>query len=241
MKNEITKLETDRLADLEVVINRGKKSFIEVGNALEEIRDERLYRVDYATFDEYCKEKWGWTARRSNQLIDSADAAMGTIVPIQNEGQARELAKVEPERREDVLDAVVSSGKPVTAKAIKNAATVVILDAVRLDSLKNPIPEKILPSWNRAENEANEGMAMVSRLKTALIDAQESDDVIYREMNFSATITNLINTYTDMKRIKPYSVCYICHGLRSEKCEACKGRGFYSKFFYDMCVPEEFK
>jgi len=241
MKNEITKIETDRLADLEVVISRGQKTFIEVGNALEEIRDERLYRLKYSTFEEYCKAKWGFDRTYASRLISAASV---TLLPIgnklQNEGQARELAKVDPKRREAVMDAVVSSGATITAKAIKSAAKATV-DAVRMDSCKNEIPAKMLPTWDRADSEASEGMAMVSKLRTALAHAQESKDLIYREMNFSATITALNNAYADFRRVKPYSVCYICHGLRSEKCEACKGRGFYSKFFHEMCVPEEFK
>ena len=248
MKNEITKLENERLADLENIIKRGQKTFVEVGNALEEIRDERLYRESFQDFDEYCMAKWGWGYKRAHQLITSASVAkslqnnkeMSTIVDISNEGQARELAKVEPERRKAVLEAVVSSGVTITAKAIKNAARANV-DAVRVDSCRNEIPAKMLPTWDRADSEASEGMAMVSKLRTALSHAQEAEDLIYREMNFSATLTALNNAYSDFKRVKPHSVCYVCHGLRSEKCEACKGRGFYSKFFYEMCVPEEFK
>jgi hypothetical protein len=247
-KNEITKLEIGRLADLELVIGRGQKTFIEVGNALEEIRDERLYRESYQDFDEYCMAKWGWGYKRAHQLITSASVSkslqnnkeISTMVDISNERQARELAKVEPERRAAVLEAISSSGGTITAKAIKNAAAASV-DAVRMDSCKHEIPSKMLPTWDRADSEASEGMAMVSKLRTALAHAQESEDVIYREMNFSATITALNNAYSDFRRVKPYSVCYVCHGLRSEKCEACKGRGFYSKFFHEMCVPEEFK
>lgn len=248
MEKGITKLEIERLADLESVIKRGQKTFIEVGNALEEIRDERLYRASYQDFDEYCMAKWGWGYKRAHQLITSASVAkslqnntkMSTMVDISNERQARELAKIEPESREAVLEAISSSGGTITAKTIKNAAKASV-DAVRVDSCKNEIPAKMLPTWDRADSEASEGMAMVSKLRTALDHAQESEDLIYREMNFSATITALNNAYSDFRRVKPYSVCYICGGLRSEKCQACKGRGFYSKFFHEMCVPEEFK
>lgn len=240
MKNEITKLEAGRLADLEIVIEKGKRSFVEVGNALAEIRNARLYRKEFKTFDGYCEAKWGWTRSYACRLIESAEIKLLPIGNrITNEGQARELSAVEPERRESVMATVVAAG-PVTAKAIKVAAAVVV-DAVRLDGCKRPIPAKLVPLWDRADGEASDGMAAISKIRTALCHAQKNEDVIYREMNFSATITALNNAYTDMKRVKPFSVCYICHGLRSDKCEACKGRGFLSKFFYDQCVPEELK
>ena len=39
----------------------GKKTFVEVGLALAEIRDLRLYKREYSGFEEYCQKKWGWT------------------------------------------------------------------------------------------------------------------------------------------------------------------------------------
>ena len=53
--------ETARLAELEKTIARGKKTFVEVGLALAEIRDLRLYKLEYGGFEEYCRKKWGWT------------------------------------------------------------------------------------------------------------------------------------------------------------------------------------
>ena len=35
-----------------------------------QIRDNRLYRETYGTFEEYCKEKWNLERRRAYQLID---------------------------------------------------------------------------------------------------------------------------------------------------------------------------
>ena len=57
----------DRLAECEAVIERGQQTFIEVGQALMEIRDSRLYRETHATFEAYCNERWGWTRRLREQ------------------------------------------------------------------------------------------------------------------------------------------------------------------------------
>ncbi len=112
-----------RLTELEKVIARGKKTFVEVGLALAEIRDLRLYRRQYGGFEEYCRKKWGWEKRYTNYVIAGAEAVkslpakLGTIVP--TEAAARELGKAEPEQRAGILEAVVAEGKPVTAAAIK--------------------------------------------------------------------------------------------------------------------------
>ena len=46
------------LAGCEAVIERGLKTFREVGAALTEIRDARLYRGGYDTFEDYLSARW---------------------------------------------------------------------------------------------------------------------------------------------------------------------------------------
>lgn len=118
--------EVNALAYNERRVSEGLERFCEVGLALASIRDNRLYRATHANFESYCRERWTWGERRARQLITAAEVALelsetGTIVP--NEAQARELAKIEPEKRAEVLAKAAQAG-PVTAKAIKRAAQV---------------------------------------------------------------------------------------------------------------------
>ena len=55
-----------------------------------EIRDSRLYRADFNTFEDYCRERWDFTRQRAHQLTEAAEVS--TMVDVQNERQARELA-----------------------------------------------------------------------------------------------------------------------------------------------------
>jgi hypothetical protein len=118
------------LEALEGIVQRGLATFIEVGRALAEIRDRRLYRQSHGTFEEYCHEKWLLRRTRAYQLIDAAKVgeAMSTMVdtPPTNERQARELA---PLLREDQQQAVEvwrelrdEYGDDLTAKLIKRTA-----------------------------------------------------------------------------------------------------------------------
>ncbi len=120
MKNHemVTLLRDDqRLTELEKVIARGKKPFVEVGMALAEIRDLRLYRREYGSFAEYCQSKWGWTRQHAYRLIEAAPIGKSNL-QVTSLNQARELAKVEPSQRAGVVQAIVDQGKPVTAKEI---------------------------------------------------------------------------------------------------------------------------
>ena len=42
----------------EMVIEMGWSTFVEVGLALARIRDARLYRIEFDTFETYCRERW---------------------------------------------------------------------------------------------------------------------------------------------------------------------------------------
>jgi hypothetical protein len=117
----ITLTESKRLITLEQTIEAGRKTFVEVGLALAEIRDSRLYRDEFNSFEEYCKNKWGFKKSYAYQLIESANVAesVSAIADIKTESQARELAKVSADKRAEVLE---RAGDKPTAKAIREAA-----------------------------------------------------------------------------------------------------------------------
>jgi hypothetical protein len=110
-----------RLSELEKAISKGQKQFVAVGLALAEIRDAKLYRGDFKTFAEYCETKWGWGKSHAYRLIEGAGIAkkMSPVGDVPSERVAREIAKVEPARREEVLAA---AGTNPTARSIREAA-----------------------------------------------------------------------------------------------------------------------
>lgn len=113
-----------RLDELEGVIEHGMQTFVEVGNALREIREQRLYRESHETFETYCDERWGFGRNYANKQIAAAEAAtaLGTTVPTASaptsEAQARELVplKDQPEELAAVWTEVSSNGTPTAAR-----------------------------------------------------------------------------------------------------------------------------
>jgi hypothetical protein len=108
----------------ESVIEEGLKTFVDVGQALADIRDGRLYRADHATFEDYCSDRWGIGKSRAYQLINAA-ATTSTIVdaPVPaNEGQARALIGLDPEQAAETMrTAHEATDGNLTAAAIKAA------------------------------------------------------------------------------------------------------------------------
>ncbi|MGC1213864.1 MAG: hypothetical protein WA890_21710 [Micromonospora sp.] len=99
----LTVAEADCLTDCEETISHGLITFVEVGQALITIRDNRLYRATHQTFEEYTRERWNLSGTRTYELIDGAhihelisSATAETPVAPANERQARPLAKLLP-------------------------------------------------------------------------------------------------------------------------------------------------
>ena len=65
-------VESDNLLLYESIIERGLKTFVEVGGALLAIRESKLYRQEYGTFEEYCQERWGLKERQAYRLMDAS-------------------------------------------------------------------------------------------------------------------------------------------------------------------------
>ena len=147
MTSEITITESRRLVELERKIKSGLNTFVEVGEALLEIRDSRLYRIEHGTFEQYCREKWQMTDRHARNLIAAASVTAsisksGTIVP-KTETQARPLTKLPAEKQPEAWEKAVEAagGKQPTAKQVE-AAVEVIAPAKKPKAEPEPQPAK---------------------------------------------------------------------------------------------------
>lgn len=134
---ELSSLDSEekvRLTQCEKIIEKGFNTFTEVGNALFEIRNNKLYRENHTTFEEYCKEKWQIKRQRAYELMDAA-GIVNTLSEISDkselskqsviikESHAAALGKIPEDIRNEVWQKVVgeqqSSGEVITAKKIQ--------------------------------------------------------------------------------------------------------------------------
>ena len=58
----------------EKIIRDNIDSTVQTWLSLEIIRDKRLYRKDYGTFEEYCQKKWDFSRRHADKMISGAIA-----------------------------------------------------------------------------------------------------------------------------------------------------------------------
>ena len=123
----LNKEEVNELERCEVVIRQGLQTFIEVGQALLTIRDKRLYRSEFKTFEEYCNERWAMSKAYTYRMISAAEtiynlSPIGDILP-STESQARSLTKLEPEVQIEAWSEVVAQhGQDITAPKVQAIA-----------------------------------------------------------------------------------------------------------------------
>lgn len=118
-----------RLSQLEERIERGLKGYVEAGEALKQIRDLRLYREQFDSFEAYCEERWRISRARGYQLIGAAEVVnylkLSTLVDTlpTRERQARPLTRLpKPEAAEVWQETVANAqGAEISAAAVEAA------------------------------------------------------------------------------------------------------------------------
>lgn len=119
---KLSSQEKTQLFKLESVIRTGLKTFFEVGRALMAIRDLKLYRERFKTFEAYLASRWEIKRQRAYELMDAYETA-ASLPPEDRknltESQAAELKKAPAAKREEVL----ATAKRKAAKKGKSKAT----------------------------------------------------------------------------------------------------------------------
>jgi hypothetical protein len=139
----LNEAEKRQRAECEEVIRRGWNTFVEVGQALSSIRDKRLYRDRYGTFEGYCRRKWELSKSHAYRMIESA-AVASVLSPIgvklTSESQARPLAGLAPQsipaawKRAQEL----AGAGEVTASVVRRAAEEFKHDTEHLKRVPTP-------------------------------------------------------------------------------------------------------
>lgn len=113
-----------RLIELETLIDSQRRCFYQIGKALKQIRDERLYReLMFDSFEAYLKNRWEMSRSQAYRLIEAARvidnlSPIGDILP-ENEAQLRALVNLNPFDQRKVWRDFLSAGMPLNAANIQ--------------------------------------------------------------------------------------------------------------------------
>lgn len=112
-----------RLNTLEEVIESRQRSFYEIGKALREIRDERLYcELLHKSFEEYLKKRWDMGRAHAYRLIEASRvidnlSPLGDALP-ENEAQLRPFGKLKPVEQRRLWRDFLAAGLELNAPNI---------------------------------------------------------------------------------------------------------------------------
>jgi hypothetical protein len=121
----LTPGELDHLTVCEAALDNLRTAFAAAGKALQVVRDGRLYRDGYATFEDYAEQRWDMSRAQAYRLIEAWPLAarlspMGDKI---NERQVRELLPLAERHGQDAAAAVYQAvtevdGVKVTAAVL---------------------------------------------------------------------------------------------------------------------------
>lgn len=129
--------------DCETIIENGWQTVLAVGLALLQIRDNELYKDEYATFEDYCGEKWTFTKTHANRMIGAGKVAQ-ILTPIgakckYKESQLRPLVPIVVWGHDKMVD-------------------------------ENIVAEKIKAAWQKAETLAENGQVTAKHVQKGVLE-----------------------------------------------------------------------
>lgn len=176
----------DRLAECEKDIEAADRDhYLVRGQRLREIRDGELYRERYnfATFEEYCDERWELAKMRPYQLINAASFAEnvhhgGLPVPSRERHIRPLLARLESDDDRiavwrDVL--ATTNGARIKATDVEDAIT-------RFLALRNR-EFVTLTEWH--ELNPNARAALLGRIGKSTLNKQDNDDIEWADWSWN--------------------------------------------------------
>jgi hypothetical protein len=201
----LSEREAEELATCERIIERGLRTFLEVGSALLKIRDLRLYRNEYATFEDYYRERWSLERSQVYRLMDAAEVTrnlqsspMGEVPLPSNERQARPLTKLkDPEEQRKAWErAVTTSAGRVTAAHVEQVVKEMLAQAAPAAAAPSgdeheAAPAQQMPAAVPANEDAaalrHENAALRQRLADVQSVLEEYQEHIMRAQNYKPT------------------------------------------------------
>jgi hypothetical protein len=227
----------DHIYDAEA---KAKSSWITMGWALRKIRDEDLYKPDFATFAEYVEKQLGYKKSWAYEVIDASEIAK--TVPITATAQARVLSGLEPEQQESVWqkaeDLALEEGKRgVTVATLKKAkgAMVTQSDTIPSETKKESGDKTVSNQDQLAEDIKSYRSAlqqMALAIKTGIAESEGSH--WFDEDQFIASMKNASRL---LKLAAPKADCPYCKGTG---CDSCLGLGWLPEGVYDS-LPDDMK
>jgi hypothetical protein len=253
---ELTTTQQGRLEELVTVIENGMRSYLEVGNALTEIRDDELWRDTHDTFELFCRERWEFSSKRAIQLIntarvDSVLADRSENPRPRNEGQARVLTKVSGD------DLVVEVWDYAVETAPVDGHGVTRMSALHIEKCR----VEMLGGGKKETPPPTPKDRLGRDVETALVDAHGVGVMLREAMGELLAVSKKLEGLTgrfgaewldidEAKRVIEearlvckqgayHTTCPVCRGRVGEACDVCDKAGYIVESTFKRLTEEQ--
>ena len=219
---KLTQTEKSELKQQELIIDDGLKSFVSVGNALCVIKDKKLYREEFNSFDEYVKERWQIRKDYAYKLIAGSEIAQ-RVGGVTNECQARELNRVPYVDQQKVMDRAVENAdledRVVTAKDIRLASSEPTSLTARTPNDDPWDSENLSEMWDMA-------FEVLGELKEVMRKLAAHPEGCWLQSHADTSEAKIRDLKNIVKHCMPAGGCPECHGGLKKFCDVCRSRGW---------------
>ncbi len=219
MTTELSKQDRGDFNVLKAVIRKHKDSVFEVARALKQIRDRKLWRGQHESYEDFCREEYGFSHQWANKLISPPK------LPDEKPPNGTENDENAPKQAQN---------RP----ALTGNAVAGEVDGVSSTESDEPPSLDPLPSLEfRARFDAL--MQTTSNLKRDVrkIAGEAGGELLKTEVNVLERALDEVRA--TIKFTRPFIACIYCDG-RNDNCQACKGLGWLNHAKYDQ-APETMK
>lgn len=207
-------------------------SFVDL---LAEIRDRRLYREEYGTFEAYVDAELTFSKRHIDRLIhhNEVKGILGPNGPKITEAESRELTDVPPEKIPGVIKKADAKAKKEGRK--RTAADVKAVAAKEADADTEPEYEEVEEELSQAEQAVENAAALTEivrqlqaakRLAKAIKEVPGHEIFVSVELDIQRKIDTAIGA---VKVTIPHAVCPRCNG---ETCVQCGNHGWVNSVLF---------
>jgi hypothetical protein len=158
----LTEEQQIQLIACEAVLETAAHSFVDVGLALAQIRDDGLF-TEYDSFEDYCRKKWDYGINYANRIIAAAQLFKAFVTKShrtkpERETQVRALIGLAPEQALAAWEKAVekAGSRKITARLIKAA-------------IREVVPPPPQPATPKAPSKAEHRRQLVQAVKDLLI------------------------------------------------------------------------
>lgn len=182
-----------------------RTSALAAANELRIIREQKLYREEYHTFEQFCEAEFGIGKSQAYRLIDGAEIAIslfprGDILPT-SEKQVRPLKKLPEEARQDAWDEAVdrSGGEAPTHRTVQ-----AVVKDMRDEPVDDSEPEvDPIAEWERTQKELEAAQELAAKLQSDDI-SKELATMHQQVRHLSARIEQLSATASEAQKQATY-------------------------------------